>query len=76
MVMAKNGATSFQVLILKESTYDKRCIKMKDLIEAHYIWKVVEKCYKESQDEDSLIETQKNVSNDSRKRDKKIFIKH
>lgn len=49
---------------------------MKDLIEAHYIWEVVEKCYKESQDEDSLIQTQKNVSKDSRKRDKKIFSRH
>lgn len=76
MVMAKNGATSFRVLILKENIYDKRCIKMKDLIEAHYIWEVVEKCYKESQDEDSLIQTQKNVSKDSRKRDKKIFSRH
>lgn len=48
MVMANNGATSFQVPLLKGCTYDNWCIKMKALIGAHDVSEAVEKGYKES----------------------------
>ena len=72
--MANNAETSFQIPLLKRSTYDNQCIKIKALLEAHDIQEVVEKGYKESQDEDSLTQTQKDVLKDSRKRDNKTFF--
>ena len=41
---------------------------------AHDVWEVVEKGYKESQDEDSLTKAQSDTLKDSRKRDKKALF--
>jgi len=72
--MAVNGEASFQVPLLKGSTYDNWCIKMMALPGAHDVWEVVEKGYKESQDEDSLTKAQRDTLKDSRKRDKKALF--
>ena len=72
--MAVNGAASFQVPLLKGSTYDNWCIKMMALLGAHDVWEVVEKGYTESQDEDSLTKAQRDALKDSRKRDKKALF--
>jgi hypothetical protein len=72
--MAVNGAASFQVPLLKGSTYDNWCIKMMALLGAHDVWEVVEKGYTESQDEDSLTKAQRDSLKDSRKRDKKALF--
>ena len=72
--MASVGAASFHVPLLKGGTYDNWCIKMKALLGAHDVWEVVEKGYKESQDEDSLTQTQRDILKDSRKRDKKALF--
>ncbi|KHN45810.1 hypothetical protein glysoja_045586, partial [Glycine soja] len=45
---------SFQVRLLKGSTYDNWSIKMKVLLGAHDVWEMVEKGYKEPQNETSL----------------------
>jgi len=67
--MEDNGAASFQVPLLKVSTYDNLCIKMKALLGAHDVWEVIEKGYKESQYEDSVTQAQRDILKDSRKRD-------
>ena len=72
--MASNGVTSFQVPLLKGSTYDNWSIKMKALLGAHDVCKMIEKGYKESQDETSLSQAQKETFKDSRKRDKKALF--
>lgn len=66
--------SSFQVPLLKGSNYDSWCIKMKALLGAHDVWEIVEKGYKESQNEDSLTQAQRDVLKDSRKRDKKALF--
>jgi len=72
--MVVNEAASFQVPLLKGSTYDNWCIKMMALLGVHDVWEVVEKGYKESQDEDSLTKAQRDTLKDSRKRDKKALF--
>ena len=47
---------------------------MKALLGAHDVWEMVEKGYKEPQDETSLSQAQKETLKDSRKRDKKAFF--
>jgi len=72
--MASNGVASFQVPLLKGNTYDNWSIKVKALLGAHDVWEMVEKVYKESQNETSLSLAQKDTLKDSRKRDKKAFF--
>jgi len=43
IVMTSNGEASFQVPLLKGSTYDYWCIKMKALLGAHDVREVIEK---------------------------------
>jgi len=47
---------------------------MKALLGAHDVWEMVEKGYKEPQDETSLFQAQKKTLKDSRKRDKKALF--
>jgi len=56
--MASDGTASFQVQLLKGSTYDNWYIKMEALLGAHDVLEVVQKGYKESQDKDSLTRAQ------------------
>jgi len=45
--MASNRAASFQIPLLKRSTYDNWCIKMKALLDVSGVWEVVQIDYKE-----------------------------
>ena len=66
-----NEMYTFQVPQLTKDSYDNRSIKMKELLGSQDAWEVVEKGYKEPQDETTLSLNQKNILNDMRKRDKK-----
>jgi len=59
-----NEAASFQVPLLK-GVHDNWCIKMEALLRAHDVWEVLEKGYKESQDEDSLTQSKIDILKDS-----------
>ncbi|XP_028230396.1 uncharacterized protein LOC114410641 [Glycine soja] len=72
--MAISGVASFQVPLLKGSTYDNWSIKMKAFLGEHDVWEMVGKGYKEPQDETSLSQAQKETLKDSRKRDKKALF--
>ncbi|XP_020688719.2 uncharacterized protein LOC110104092 [Dendrobium catenatum] len=71
--MASNGMIPFQVPTLNNSNYDNWSIKMKALLGAQDVWEMIEKGYKEPQDESSLSQAQKDSLRDSRKRDKKAL---
>jgi len=72
--MVING-TFFQVPFLKDSTYNNWSNKMKVVLRAHDVWKIVEKGYNESQNGDLLTQAQSHILKDSRKRDEKaIFL--
>jgi len=47
---------------------------MKAFLGSHDVWEMVEKGYKELQDETSLSQAQKETLKDLRKRDKKAFF--
>lgn len=65
----------FQVLLLKESNFDNWSIKIKALLGAHDVSKVIEKGYNETEDEASLTQQKNNNNlNDSRKRNKKVIF--
>jgi len=66
IVMENDEAMSFHVTLLKGSTYDKLRIITKALLRAHDVWEVAENRYKESQDEDSLNQTQRYIFKDLR----------
>ena len=72
--MASNGVASFHVPLLKGITYDNWSIKIKAFLGAHDVWEMVEKGYKEPQDETSLSKAQKETLKDSRKRDKNALF--
>ncbi|PKU71906.1 hypothetical protein MA16_Dca021744 [Dendrobium catenatum] len=71
--MASNGMIPFQVPTLNNSNYDNWSIKMKALLGVQDVWEMIEKGYKEPQDESSLSQAQKDSLRDSRKRDKKAL---
>ena len=58
---------------LNKSNYDNWGIKMKALLGSQDVWEIVEKGYKESENEGTLSQAQNDSLGDSRKRDKKAF---
>ncbi|XP_070672518.1 uncharacterized protein [Malus domestica] len=71
--MANNVMAAFQVPVVNNNNFDNWSIKMKALLGAHDVWEVMEKGYIELEDEDTLIQAQKESLKDSRKRDKKVL---
>jgi len=63
--MARNYAASIQVPLLKASTSNNWCIKMKALLGARGVWEVVGKDYKESQDDDFLTKAQRRLNKEA-----------
>ena len=61
---------SFQVPTLNKSNYDNWSIKIKALLGLQDVWEIVEKGHKESENEGTLSQAQKDSLRDSRKRDK------
>ncbi|CAN6716122.1 unnamed protein product [Malus baccata var. baccata] len=64
---------AFQVPVVNNNNFDNWSIKMKALLGAHDVWEVVEKCYIEPEDEDTLIQAQNESLKYTRKRDKKAL---
>ena len=63
----------FQVSALNKSNNDNWSFKMRALLRSQDMWEIVEKGHKESENDDTLSQAQKDSLRDSRKRDKKAL---
>ncbi|KAI3453468.1 hypothetical protein Pfo_010131 [Paulownia fortunei] len=72
--MTNKNLAAFKVPQLKGYYFDNWSVKMKALLGAHNVWKVMEKGYDEPKDESILSATQNDSLKDIRKRDKKALF--
>ncbi|KAM1742868.1 hypothetical protein ACFX12_012815 [Malus domestica] len=71
--MASNAMVAFQLPVLDNNNFDNWSIKMKVLLGAHEVLKVMEKGYTELKDEATQSQPQNESLKFSRKRDKKAL---